>query len=655
VEAKDFKIIAQANDPGAGWLDVNPKDGRTLAPLTLTLNPTGLASRSDPYTGTVLVYEASNPDNQSALTVNLNVTNAPAGKVLTSGKSEPFLLSGPILGNGENGYWIDVPDGSAELEIQATANVPVKIYARRNQDVRPGASGIDADAVTPQAALQASLGVDAPALQAGRYYIAVEIVGSGVASGYIAAQVSAVGSHSNPVMSQIAIGGDWKTTVVLVNTSDSPSAFAMRFRDDNGADWPVSLLRLGPTQTDLGNISNLSDTIPAGGMFTYQTREQPQAQIRSGYAELISGTGIRGQAIFQQTNAGGFDYEAAVPMSAGSKHFLLAFDNVTSEGIATSTAMALVNQASGAQVTARVRDELGQLLDTRQLSLTAGQHRADTLVGLVGSSVSGRRGTVEFSSDGSDVAALGLRFRGPFTSFAVVSAGSAQPNPTNPVIAQIAVGVDWKTRIVLVNTTDTAQNFTLRFRQTEGVDWSLALDRVGPNPASLPASSAISGTIPPFSAYTYQTRPQTNLAVGFAELTAGLGIQGQAIFQQTLINGPVYEAASPMEIGAKRFLVPFDNVTASNRPTTTSMAIVNPSTTAASVQVQIRDESGQTLGTKSFTLNPGQHTADTLAGMLGAMVNEKRGTAEFTMTGPGVNALGLRFRGPFTSFAIIPK
>jgi hypothetical protein len=658
-EAKDFKIITQANEPGPTWLDVNPKQGTTLAAVTLTLNPVGLASRSDPYTGTVLVYEASQPDNQTALTVNFTVTNGPAGKPLTSGKSEPFLLTGPIVGNGENGYWIDVPDGSAELEIQATSNLPVKIYARRNQDVRPGVSGIDADAATPQPALQASLGVDAPNLQAGRYYIAIEIVGAGVASGYIAAQVSSVSNHSNPVMSQIATGGDWKTTVVLVNTSDSPSAFALRFRDDNGADWPVSLLRLGPTQADLGNVSNLSDTIPPGGMFTYQTREQPQAQIRSGYAELVTGTGIKGQAIFQQTNPGGFDYEAAVPMSAGSKHFLLAFDNVTADGIATNTATALVNQnqGSGTQITARVRDEQGQLLDTRQISLSAGQHRADMLLGLLGSSVSGKRGTVEFESDGSDIAALGLRFRGPFTSFGVVPAGGAQPNPTNPVIAQIALGADWKTRVLLVNTTNTAQSFTLRFRQSggAGADWLVALDRIGPNPATLPAASTISDTIPPFSVFTYQTRPQPNVAVGFAELTAGLGIQGQAIFQQTLTNGPVYEAASPMEIGGKRFILPFDNLIAANRPTTTSMAIVNPTTSSASVQVQIRDESGQSLGTQAFTLNPGEHYADTLAGMLGAMVNAKRGTAEFTITGPSINALGLRFRGPFTSFAIIPK
>lgn len=461
-------------------------------------------------------------------------------------------------------------------------------------------------------------------------------------------------SQTNAVMSQIATGGPWKTTLILVNTSDTASTFELRLRDDNGAAWPVSLLRRGPSPADLGAVSGISGVIGPGAMFTYQTREQPAAQIQSGYAELVLGAGVKGQAIFQQASPGGFDYEAAVPMSFGTRRFFVPFDNSSA-----TTSIALVNQGVAANVTARIRNEQGSLLDTRTVNLAAGQHRATELVQLLGNAVTAGtgRGTIEFDSGGPDIAALGLRFRGrAFTSFPAVSS-AAQPGGANPVMAQIAAGADWKTTILLVNTTDAPQSFTLRFRQAQVANWVLALQRVGPQPADLGAVATLTATIPPYGVYTYQTRemPAVPVVQGFAELTSGSGIRGQAIFQQGLTAGSSFEAAVPMERASTRFLVPYDNVTADGRPTVTSMAIANPGAAAAVMQMTVRDDQGRTLGSFPTSLPPGEHRAGRMVELVGDSVQEKRGTVEFSIVGSDVNALGLRFRGPFTSFAVIPK
>jgi hypothetical protein len=454
------------------------------------------------------------------------------------------------------------------------------------------------------------------------------------------------------VITQIAAGAEWKTTLILVNTSQSASTFALRLRDDAGNDWPVSMLRLGPAAADLGIVSTLSETIPPGGTFTYQTREQPSSPVRSGYAELTSGTGIRGQAIFQQANPGGFDYEAAIPMSFGTRQFFAPFDNA-----AATTSIALVNQGTASSVTAYVRNERGELLDTRILTLAPGQHRAEELERLVGSSVvsGSRRGTVEFRSEGAPIAALGLRFRGPFTSFPVIAAGGTATSAGNPVMAQIAAGSEWKTTLLLVNTTAAAQTFTLLFWRSDGSSWPLPLQRVGPVTADLGTVAILSETIPAYGMYTYQTSAQGAVSSGFAELTSGAGVRGQAVFQQILPGGMSYEAAAPMETGARNFLIPYDNVNTAGRPATTSVALVNPGPTSATTQMTIRDDRGTVIGTGPLTLIAGEQTADTLEAVTFGLVRNKRGTVEFSFSGADVSALGLRFRGPFTSFSAIPK
>ncbi len=664
VPNKPFRLVAESSDPASPWLDANPKTGATgltTGVVTMTVDARNLASRSAPYTGVVLVYDPAKPDDQSSLLVNLMVTGTPPGTRLTQGMPTPYSLATPGLANGERGYWVDVPQGSGRLRVEASGTSPISIHARWEQEVGVDGSLILADASSAEST-QPVLELTqftSPALKPGRYYIALNL-GGGTSTGYIAYEITATGAPglSNPVIAQIAAGAEWKTTILLVNKGDSPSTFSLRFRDSSGVNWPVALLRLGPNQADLGTLSTLTDTIPAGGFYTYQTREQPQAAVRQGYAELVSGAGIAGQAIFQQAAAGGFDYEAASPMALGAKRFALPFDNVAADGINTVTSMALVNSATvGATVTARIRDELGQLQDTRMIQMTAGQHRAETLTALLGNAVQNRRGLVEFESNGPDITALGLRFRRPFTSFPTVPVGAAPGSEGALMISQIAAGADWKTTIILVNSSETPQNFTLRFRDQSGFDWPLALRRVGPDAAVLGATASLSATIPAWGTITYQSvdAPQAAVRSGYAQVSSGGGVRGLAIFQQRSSAGFDYEAAVQLQPAVRRFILPFDNVGSGGRVTQTGLAMANPSPNPNPVNAKIRDESGQVTDLVSTVMRPWEQFAEQLSVLFGPPVNGRRGTVEFDATGSEVGAVGLRFRGPFSSFAIVPK
>jgi hypothetical protein len=654
---KDYRIVAMANDPGLNWLAISPGSGRTVSEVTLTADSGTLSSRTEPYTGTLLVYDPADPDTQAALLVSMQVTGTASGARLTSAVAVPFTLQGPLLANGENGWWIDVPAGSQVLSVRATSNVPVNIYARRDQDVAITGSQITADAGTSAASLQPALDIVPPALQPGRYFIALQIPNAAVASGFIGAEVSAVPNvtQRNPIMSQVAAGQDWKTTVILVNPTDSVAGFRLRFRTSDGVDWPLALARIWPNPGELGTVTALADNIPANGMFMYETRTPRSVPVRSGYAELVEGTAVKGQAIYQLMTASGIDYEAAVPMAPPSASFFLPFDNQQTGGVTTISATALVNPGPASQLTARVRDEMGQLLTTGNLNYNAGQHTADFLVNMVGNAANGRRGTVEFEGQGgAQFAGLGLRARGPFTSLAVITTDGTPT--TNQFIPQIATGGTWSTTLLLVNPTSNQQRFTLRFRQGTGAEWSLPLRRVGPSQTDFGRVTTVTETIPPYGLYTYETTDPTisGSQSGYAELVEGSALRGQAIFQQNTNLGS-YEAAVPMRPGVRRFVMPFEKLTSGGRETLTALALVNTGSIANVVTARIRDASGQLLRTTQTSLAPGEHLVDTIPRLFGSALTTSRGTIEFEGSTADLVAIGLRYRGSFTSFAVIPK
>ena len=88
---------------------------------------------------------------------------------------------------------------------------------------------------------------------------------------------------------------------------------------------------------------------------------------------------------------------------------------MTPEGIAIANPT-----LNGVVIPVNIRNEQGQIIDSRQISLGAYSHTSFPLPS-VWTSTAGIRGAIEFVTSGFGVGALGLRFNGAaFTSLSVL-------------------------------------------------------------------------------------------------------------------------------------------------------------------------------------------------------------------------------------------
>lgn len=184
------------------------------------------------------------------------------------------------------------------------------------------------------------------------------------------------------VLSQIADGGGWQTSVTLTNLTDSPAPYAITFSQDDGSPFAVA-----------GIGSWTAGTIPPGGV-TYLTSTNP-ATLTQGSAKVMGGQNISVQTIFTQksANAGG-DQQGSVPGDAqGSVSFSAPFDNTN--GAVCGFAMTNTSPTS-TTVLAIAYDESGRILmEDQTLTLPAGGHTAFEFRNRPGySTLVGRRGVL---------------------------------------------------------------------------------------------------------------------------------------------------------------------------------------------------------------------------------------------------------------------
>src|SRR5437764_13138457 len=97
-----------------------------------------------------------------------------------------------------------------------------------------------------------------------------------------------------------------------------------------------------------------------------------------------------------------------------------------------------------------------------------------------------------------------------------------------------------------------------------------------------------------------------------------------AIFRQTVAGRQAQEAVVPsVNQYDSHFVLPFDNTIY-----TTGVALANPTTTRVSIPVNIRNEAGQIIDTRQFSLGPYSHSAFVLPDIWASTAG-KRGTLEF--------------------------
>jgi hypothetical protein len=205
----------------------------------------------------------------------------------------------------------------------------------------------------------------------------------------------------NKVISHLAEGAGWRTSIVLVNADTSSARFTLQFFADDSSSLTLSL---GPD----GRHSELSGTIPAGGSRTIRT-DGTSPNLVNGWAQLVTNSAIGGTAIFAAQVPGQPVSEAAVPIiPGGARHFAMPFDGSPGFG----TGLAFGNSSiEKANVTVLFRSESGSLLGAATNYVVPAKGHFSVVLPV------STRGSAEITSSNTAIGALGIRsHNGAFTS-----------------------------------------------------------------------------------------------------------------------------------------------------------------------------------------------------------------------------------------------
>jgi hypothetical protein len=219
-------------------------------------------------------------------------------------------------------------------------------------------------------------------------------------------------------MPQMAVGGAWKTTIVLENSGTRAAQARLNFWGDSGGALALPL-SFPPSTASPIVASTLDRTLAAGAALTIVASGSESQPTQQGWVQLIADGNISGFAIFG-SKSGNFDQEAVVPLEtreAGS--YVLWFDNTS--GMIVGVALANLT-TQPVTVTATIRDESGSVVGTGRIDLPAQGHTSFELPTLLQQTAQ-RRGTVEFHTAASgQISVLGLRFNpGAFTTIPVTA------------------------------------------------------------------------------------------------------------------------------------------------------------------------------------------------------------------------------------------
>lgn len=218
------------------------------------------------------------------------------------------------------------------------------------------------------------------------------------------------------VVSQVASGGGWSTSLYLVNATASAVPVVVKFWANNGTalTLPLTVTMTGVNQTS--NASSVSETVAPNATLLIASESQTSTES-TGWAEIISTGVITGYGAFHYTSPSGVESEGTVPFeTAFSPSFILPYDGMDK----FSSAIALTNlmPSQSAAVTATVWDGNGRQIATQVINLSAGGHIAFLLTDKFPSTTS-NRGIIEFRAGTAiNISGLDLRINpiGGFTS-----------------------------------------------------------------------------------------------------------------------------------------------------------------------------------------------------------------------------------------------
>jgi hypothetical protein len=218
--------------------------------------------------------------------------------------------------------------------------------------------------------------------------------------------------------------------------------------------------------------------------------------------------------------------------------------------------------------------------------------------------------------------------------------GTANPQQFQSVLPQFVFGGGWYSALYFSNGTSSTVSFLVTFTTDNGTP--MTLPGVG---NSKQVTLAPNGT-----AVIEAQNVGSTINQGYASVTLPAGVSAYGVFRQ-IVPGRLDQEAL---VGLKSANTTSSTLTWDDTsPISTSIAMVNPSTTAATVTITVWDTNGNVIGTSSQGLQPGTKIANSMRDFLGLSgMAGQRGSAQFSVTTGNVAVLGLRFGN--TAFTNIP-
>jgi hypothetical protein len=204
-------------------------------------------------------------------------------------------------------------------------------------------------------------------------------------------------------VAQIASGGGWQTSFVLINTGLSLATAQLSFFTDGGTPLPMPL-SAPQTGVTAGPTSVVSTALNPDQILILNSNAAATDPVQIGSAQLATNGNVSGYVIFTYLPNG---QQAVVPLeSRNASSYIIAYDNTAS----TVTGIALNNAATTtATIPVILRDSNGNQLGTGTVSLAANGHSAFILSQQFPATAN-IQGTVEFDTPaGGSIGVVGLR------------------------------------------------------------------------------------------------------------------------------------------------------------------------------------------------------------------------------------------------------
>jgi hypothetical protein len=206
---------------------------------------------------------------------------------------------------------------------------------------------------------------------------------------------------------QVADGGGWTTTFIVENLDVAPVNYTLNIWGDNGLPSPVQLLNAD------GTSAALTGTLPVGGTYFLQS-PGVSATVAEGWAEAYGSGKLGFMAFFKYSAPGVPDSQGTAIGKTSASSISIPYD--ATNGYIMGIALANSNPNQPLFVRITIVPDLGTIT-TGGVGVPPHGHTALVLSNNnLNLTLTGTRGTIQFTTTTPDLTALGERFT-PSLSF----------------------------------------------------------------------------------------------------------------------------------------------------------------------------------------------------------------------------------------------